>query len=249
MADRQAAAEKASHDALAGLPLPDPSLGARVAEVAQRALVNLYVARDRTSGAFLASITRQPPYYLDWPRDGAFLADAIDIGGMTPALDWVTVRQTWYTTLIRTDFTAGNPVLTPNVPIDPDSGMMLFPRYAWEMNYFVDGYEGGPIRFEIDNTSLHVWATVVHVATLQGDARKAFAATVWPTDKEALDLLVRWKDAKTGLPAPANEDDNYALAPIIAWRGGRLHRAHRRSTTRSLHGRRHFREQLCRARQ
>src|SRR5262249_10993054 len=78
-AARLAAAEKAAHDALGGALLPDPALGARVRAVALRALVNLYVARDRATGAFLASITRQPPYALDWPRDGAFLSLAAEL--------------------------------------------------------------------------------------------------------------------------------------------------------------------------
>jgi hypothetical protein len=92
-AARQAASEKAGHDALAGALLPDPSLGARVVSVAQRSLVNLYVARDRRVGAMVASVTRQPPYYLDWPRDGSFLSHGLDIAGILP---WVTTRHTWY---------------------------------------------------------------------------------------------------------------------------------------------------------
>jgi hypothetical protein len=86
-AEREQAAEDAAANALAGAALPDPSLGDKVRRVALRALVNVYVARDRQTGAIVASITRQPPYYLDWPRDGAFFNAALDVAGLT---DWVT---------------------------------------------------------------------------------------------------------------------------------------------------------------
>jgi hypothetical protein len=69
----------------------------------------------------------------------------------------------------------------------------------------------GPIRFEIDNTALHVWSTVSHAAALQGKERSDFVAVVWPSLKSGLDLLKRWKDPKTGLPWPANEDDHFEL--------------------------------------
>jgi hypothetical protein len=206
-ADRQAAAEAAARSALAGLPLPDPALGDRVVKVAQRALVNLYVARDASSGAYLASVSHQPPYELDWPRDGAFDSVALDLGTGAP-LAWNTQRGLWYSALARTGATTGNPLLSPDPPTDPDTGTKVYPAGAWEMNYYADGRTGGTIRFEIDNTALHVWATVVHAATLSGDARKRFVDAVWPADARALDLLVRWRDPATGLAAPANEDDN-----------------------------------------
>src|SRR5262249_49439893 len=95
---RQAAAEKASHDALANGKLPDTAPGARVVDVAQRALVNVYVARDRGVGAIVASVTHQPPYFLDWPRDGSFISQALDIAGLLP---WVTQRGQWYSSVQR----------------------------------------------------------------------------------------------------------------------------------------------------
>src|SRR5205823_315190 len=98
-------------------------LGDRVVSVARRALVNLYVARDRASGAFLAAVTRQPPYALDWPRDGAFLSLAADLAGRT---DWVTQRDEWYVATQRKKAVAGAPLLQPVVPIDPTTGEMVF---------------------------------------------------------------------------------------------------------------------------
>ena len=159
-AARLAASEGAAHTALAGAALPDASLGAAVQTVAQRALVNVYVVRDRGVGAFAASVNRQAPYYPDWPRDGAFISAALDVAGQHA---WVTPRApqdgTW-PGLQRTQPTAGNPFLTGQVTTDPDTGQKTFPAFAWEMNYFTDGPPGGAIRFEIDNTALHVWSIV-----------------------------------------------------------------------------------------
>jgi MYXO-CTERM domain-containing protein len=92
---------------------------------------------------------------------------------------------------------------------------MIVPADAWEMNYYVDGEIGGPIRFEIDNTALHLWATAVHAAALSPADRAAFLQMVWPTDQAALDLLVRWKESDTDLPAGANEDDNLAITSTL----------------------------------
>lgn len=209
---RQAAAEKAAHEALSMAALPDPSLGARTVGVAQRALVNIYVARDRNTGAIVAGISRQPPYFLDWPRDGAFIGHALDVAGLLP---WWTQRAEWYTRLQRTDGVPGNALVSGRTPTDPDTGDLLFPAYAWEMNYYAEGTLGGNIRFEIDNTALHLWAAVVHAAALRGAARAAFVSAVWPTLKDALHLIARWRDASTGLPAPANEDDHLELTSTL----------------------------------
>jgi hypothetical protein len=211
-AARQAAAEKASHDALANVKLPDPALGDRVVSVAQRALVNVYVARDRDVGAIVASVTHQPPYFLDWPRDGSFISQALDIAGLLP---WVTQRGQWYSSLQRRTAAPRDPILSGDAPDDPDTGDVQYPAFAWEMNYYADGTIGGNIRWEIDNTALHLWAMTVHAATLQGADRAAFIASVWPNLKDALHLLVRWRDATTDLPYIANEDDHLELTSTL----------------------------------
>jgi MYXO-CTERM domain-containing protein len=55
----------------------------------------------------------------------------------------------------------------------------------------------------------------VHAAALSGAERDAFVAAVWPTDQAALDLLARWKEPDSDLPAEANEDDNLALTSTL----------------------------------
>ncbi len=208
VAERKDAAEAATDAALKNAHLPDPALGDLVHVTALRALVNVYVARDAESGAIVASVSRQPPYHLDWPRDGAFFSAGLDAAGIH---DWVTQRFEWYTGLFRAEPTTGNFLLTPNVPTDPRTGDVQFPADALEMNYFADGTIGGPIRFEIDNTALHVWSLALHAAHLQEPERKAFVDAIWPSAERALGLLTTWREAGTGLPAPANEDDNFAL--------------------------------------
>src|SRR5262249_36521184 len=146
------------------------------------------------------------------PRDGSFFQHALDVAG---ALPWVTQRAEWYATIQRRDPAPPNPIFTPLTTTDPDTGEDVFPAYAWEMNYYAAGTIAGNIRCEIDNTALHVWSTVAHAAYLQEPDRTAYMRAVWPTMNDALHLLVRWKDAKTGLPWPANEDDHYELTSTL----------------------------------
>lgn len=213
VAARLAASEKATRDALAGVRLPADDLGQRVVDVALRALVNIYVARVAENGAIVASIARQSPYYLDWPRDGAFFGAALDVAGKG---DWVDQRLRWFATLQRDKPTLGDPLLNVDKPVDPVTGTKLFPAGAWEMNYYADGTLGGPTRFEIDNTALHIWSIAFHLAhTPRGPERQNAAKAYWPATKAAADLLVAWRDEATGLPAPANEDDNAAFTSTL----------------------------------
>ncbi len=209
---RQVESEQAAAQAFEGVALPDPALGEAVRTVALRALVNIYVARERSSGAVVASVCRQPSYFLDWPRDGAFITLALDVAGKH---DWVTQRQRWYATLQRTEPTTGDPFLTPNVPYDHDAEKQQFPADAWEMNYYADGVMGGPIRFEIDNTALHVWSVAEHLAFLPEPERRALADELWPSTRRALALLIRWRDPKSALTARANEDDRFELTSTL----------------------------------
>ena len=114
-------------------------------------------------------------------------------------------------TLARQQPTQGNFLLTPDVPFDPETGNQEFPAFAWEMNYFADGTTGGPIRFEIDNTALHIWSLALHTAHLRESDRIEFVNAIWPSTRAGLELLYRWRDETTGLPALANEDDNPGL--------------------------------------
>jgi hypothetical protein len=71
---------------LSGLTIPG-SPGERAHAVARRALINLRVGTDAATGAVVASIARQPPYQLDWPRDGAFFNVLLDASGQTEIVE------------------------------------------------------------------------------------------------------------------------------------------------------------------
>ena len=58
-------------------------------------------------------------------------------------------------------------------------------------------------------------AMAVEAASLKGSDRVAFIAKVWPSFANSLHLIARWKDAKTGLPWPANEDDHFNLTSTL----------------------------------
>ncbi len=146
-----AAIAAASSDAvtgwLAGLRLP-VSAPADALAVARRALINLRVGTDAATGAVVASIARQPPYYLDWPRDGTFFNVALDVSGQTALagqradlyLDWQR-RSAVPPTL---------PIDQPP-PRDPTTGKTAtYPADSWEMNYYPDGLAGA--RFALRST-------------------------------------------------------------------------------------------------
>jgi len=197
-----AAAEQALTDFEAGLTMAGPE-GSRARAVTRRALINMRVGTDRATGALVASIARQPPYGLDWPRDGAFFNLLLDASGQS---ELVAQRSSLYADWQRDEPVEPTPLIDPEPPVDPDSGEAeAYPADAWEMNYTPDGLPGGNIRFEIDTTALAVWTIVVHCGW-ESDP-EAYLRQHWDTIERGTDLLARWRDEATGLHAPAQEDD------------------------------------------
>ena len=185
-------------------------LSARVQAVARRAIINVRVGHVASNGAIVASITRQAPYGLDWPRDGAFFNVLLDAVG---ASDLVTRRADLYLSWQRAEATAGEALTDGAPPVDPETGEAAYPAHAWEMNYYADGAPGGTFRFEIDNTGFALWTLVAHAAWTDDPA--AYLRPRWAGIRAAADLLTRWRDAETGLPAPAQEDDNPAYTQTL----------------------------------
>lgn len=188
---------------------------ARIARAARRAMLHVLNGTDATTGMVVASIARQAPYGLDWPRDGAFFDDAFDIGGLpgntTRRLDWALPLQR-ETPLGMADI---NILTDPRPPVDPRTGTRQYPEAAWEMNYYNSGAMGGFFRFEIDNTALMIWSAATHLAFLPEAERMTVATRWWPRIRRSADLLADWRDAETGLPAIANEDDNSAFTATL----------------------------------
>jgi len=206
MGDHVGALEAHWHPLLGRIHLPRGA-SPWLREVCQRAIMNLLIAMDRDTGAIVASISRQAPYGLDWPRDGAFFNVALDVAGLTAH---ATHHGAFTVATQRLEEVAPDPLINGPPPPDPDDpGKATYPAGAWEMNYYADGLVGGNIRWEIDNAGLAVWGLIDHARYLEGAERDAWRRAIWPTVERASDLLARWRDPATGLHAPAYEDDNH----------------------------------------
>ncbi len=196
---------------LAGVALPQGASEA-VRRVARRSMINLRVGTVAENGAIVASIARQAPYGLDWPRDGAFFNTALDAAGLH---DLVTRRADLYLTWQRQTDARATPLVDPPPPPDPSGGPAVYPAGAWEMNYYADGAPGGTWRFEIDNTAFALWTLCAHAAWLPEAERAPYLRARWGGIRAAADLLTRWRDPETGLHAPAQEDDNPAYTQTL----------------------------------
>ncbi len=127
---------------LAVARLPESPDHPDVLPFSQRWLVSTLQGMDRETGAIVASISTQPPYRQDWPRDSAFIALALGAAGFSAE------AEAHGRFLIRTQFQEGF----------TDEFGQVTPRGAWAMNYYADGIPGGIIPFEIDQTALATWS-------------------------------------------------------------------------------------------
>ena len=156
---------------------PDPELK----RVCKRALVSLLSACDRQTGSLVASIAAQPPYALDWPRDGAFMNHALDRAGYK---QMVTRRNLWLSSLFQIE-----------------TGLV-------DMCFYSDGVPGGPLPYEIDNLSLAIWSLWDHAEFLTDSReRRTYLEEVYPAIKAGANFLVRCRDPETGLQCPTMEGD------------------------------------------
>jgi len=216
MADR--AAWRARVDATtfptAPARIPEADRG-RVNAAARRAFLHVFNGTDAATGMIVASIARQAPYGLDWPRDGAFFDYALDVAGQHAA---TTRRLAWALPLARREPVLPSQLFTltdPQPPLDPRTNTRQYPEAAWEMNYYNTGAMGGFFRFEIDNTAWMIWSAAVHVAFVPEADRRRAADGYWEPIRRSAELLAAWRDARTALPAPANEDDNAAFTATL----------------------------------
>jgi hypothetical protein len=165
----------------------------------RRALLTIRTARDKTSGAIVASIASQPPYHVDWPRDGAFIDRLLDIAGYH---DEVTQHLLFYAKCQRKkdEQDVATPGLNPVVPAG-----------SFAQAYDADCRPGGIVDFEIDQVGLFLWDAVDHVRWLNGTKRNAYVDAILPAVVAAADAAMRCRDDKSGLLCPAQEDDNLEL--------------------------------------
>jgi hypothetical protein len=195
---------------LADAPLPNrDAIAARESDedttalmaTAKRALTTLVTTYDHESGAVVASITTQPPYAEDWPRDGAFFNYVLDLIGRH---DWVEKRNRWYARLQQqtADSVQQGDVTDPTRRSQRTSQNTL--QANWNMNYYADGVAGGPIPYQMDTTGFAIWTMVEHYE-VTGD--EAYLRAVWPAIRRAADYLVDCRDPRNALQCPNFEDD------------------------------------------
>jgi len=122
-----------------------------VIRTAKRSLITIRQNIDRRSGLIVASIATQPPYGLDWVRNGAYINRALDEALRRAEVAEHNVRY-------------GALQVTPANP--PDGGPPA-PGGNWSQNYYADGVVGGSVPYEIDQTGLGVWTLWDHYAQTQ----------------------------------------------------------------------------------
>lgn len=175
---------------LADAAMPDVDDPLQTA-LARRSLI-LLATTQAESGAIVASITTQPIYAEDWPRDGAYLAEAMDLGGMGDR----SARHGRF--LARTQSTLTRPPL----------GGLLVPPGAWPMNMTDTGAAGGPIPYEYDEVGFGAWSMWSHY---EHSRDRAYLEDVWPAIRRSAEFMVACRDPRTGLQCQNTEDDSLAL--------------------------------------
>ena len=158
-----------------------------------RTVITIATSMDKKTGAIVASVANQPPYFLDWPRDGAFINYFLDTVGYH---DLVLKHEHFYADMQRKwDY---QKALTPNSPAG-----------TFAMNFFPDGMVGGPIDFEIDETGLVLWSWCIHGKFISDEKeRKEYYNEFYPDIKLAAEALMKCRDPDNKLQCPASEDDN-----------------------------------------
>jgi hypothetical protein len=161
--------------------------------IAKRTLLSIATARDAGTGAIVASLASQPPYNLDWPRDGSFIDYALDLAGYH---DLAGAHRMFYANVQRK--TDGQDVLGGG---DAFAG-------SFAMDYYSDGAPGGPIPLEIDEVGLTLWGWYQHATFIAEPARTAYLNAVYPSVVLAANMLTTCVDPTTGLQCLEEEDDN-----------------------------------------
>ena len=176
--------------------LPDTD-DERILRTSKRLMISLRIGTDRHSGMIVASISGQPPYYLDWPRDGAIINHALDLAGYS---EIVTGHNAYYARIQR-----------------PITG-------SYWMNYYPDGEPGGPLPLEIDADGILAWSLWDHAAFLEEPERSDYLYMIFPALAKGADFLCLWRDPFSKLPLPSFELDSAVPVQTLtgaaaAWAG------------------------------
>jgi len=172
--------------------------------VIQRSVLNLLAAQDQESGAIVASISAQPPYHYDYPRDSAFFDLMLDLAGFP---DRVSRHHLFFTRTQYTKKLGFAPVWMFNF-----RSPFFDPSGNWPQKMSTDG--SSPTNFhinpcEIDETALTVWNFWRHEKVLPEAQRAKYREDMKVTFLRAADNLLKWIDVKKGWTKPAIEDDSF----------------------------------------
>lgn len=186
--------------ARAHLPATDPV----TTRVIRRSVLNVVAGQDRESGAIVASISRQPPYHFDYPRDSAFFDLLLDLAGFPEKV------SKHHQLFVRTQYQkrlAFAPIWIVNY-----RSPWFDPSGNWPQKMSVDG--SSPTSFlilpcEIDETALTVWNFWRHERVLPEADRALYRAEVRAAFIRSADNLLGWVDLKKGWTKPAIEDDSF----------------------------------------
>ena len=159
--------------------LPDTEDPA-ILRISKRALISVRNGYDASTGAIVASLSTQPPYAQDWPRDGSFVNYALDLAGYA---DMVTAHNFFYADSQR-----------------KRSGLAR-PQGTWSMCHYSEGTEAAPaVAFEIDGVGLAAWSMWEHARFITDPAERAsYLETIYPSIRLAAEAIVRCRDPRNGL--------------------------------------------------
>jgi GH15 family glucan-1,4-alpha-glucosidase len=165
--------------------------------------LNLFVGRDRESGAIVASPSRQPAYHFDWPRDGSFYDLSLDLAGFN---DIAGSHLEFYRRTQRTE--------------ERDSSFLWLlggkspsysPKGHWYSNIYTDGSPGKLklIPLEIDETALLLWDLWRHEQFVPVADRSRYQKENLQMLELGADALLEYVDVDKGWTKKVFEDDNY----------------------------------------
>jgi GH15 family glucan-1,4-alpha-glucosidase len=168
---------------------------ASVTRLAKRSLITIRQATDRDTSMIVASVSTQPPYGVDWIREGAYINHALDLAGHPGTVAAHNIRYGELQATATSPPIGGSPV----------------PPGNWAQNYYTDGVVGGPIPYEIDETGYGIWTLWDHYTHTQ-NRDYLFLAPVYEAIQRAAHYLTEnaplgCKDVTNNLQCSANEGD------------------------------------------
>lgn len=177
--------------------------------VARRSIINLFLGRDRNSGAIVASPSRQPAYHFDWPRDGAFYDLALDLAGFS---EIVSQHLDFYRRTQQKNRFAGKFVWLLGLKLP-----FYSPRGHWYANLYTDGQVGNIsiLPYEIDETSLVIWDLWRHEQFIPEGERPAYQKQFLEVLELAANAIDSSVNKRKGWIRRSFEDDNFIPAATL----------------------------------